>query len=76
LTFFSFLAKNSVMNREQILKDHFFNSKETLMGLSARCGVHYVTLSKIKNGADCRVSTWDAIYAAIRKTDQASGVAR
>jgi predicted transcriptional regulator len=64
------------MNREQILKDHFSKTKETLMGLSARCGVHYVTLSKIKNGADCRASTWDAIYSAIRTADQKTEGAR
>lgn len=64
------------MNREQILREHFERTKETLMGLSARCGVHYVTLSKIKNGADCRASTWDAIYSAIHNADQKTGEAR
>lgn len=64
------------MDRQKLLKDHFIQTKETLMGLSARCGVHYVTLSKIKNGADCRVSTWDKIYAAIRTVVQAKGAAK
>ena len=63
------------MNRQKLLSDYLSEKKETLMHLSKRSGVHYVTLSKIKNGADCRMSTWDAICRCIcdQPQQQASG---
>lgn len=49
------------MNRNERLRHHLDATGETLRQFQERSGVHFVTLSKIKNGADCRMSTWDKI---------------
>jgi len=52
------------------LRHHLDVTGETLQQLQARSGVHFVTLSKIKNGADCRMSTWDKIEKCLLGDDE------
>lgn len=58
------------MNRQERLRHHLDTTGETLQQLQARSGVHFVTLSKIKNGADCRMSTWDKIERCLDESDR------
>ena len=49
------------MRRTQILQAYFRETGETLEQLQEKSGVHYVTISRIKNGAGCRMSTWEKL---------------